>query len=81
MNNNLHQMSDRSQYCPLFAVYDLHQNQRCHRLKSYFPESLVQTTLPFVGQASLQMENIDISLCVGFGGDACVVCQTKVTTG
>ena len=94
MNNNLHQMSDRSQHCPLFAVHDLHQNQRCHRLtlslltttivappsnaskwqmgfnsafkglKSDYPEAVVQTTLPFVGQASLQMENMDISLSV-----------------
>jgi hypothetical protein len=28
-----------------------------------------------VGQASLQMENMDISLCVfGSGGDTCYVC-------
>jgi len=41
MRNNLFQMSDRIQHCPLLAVRDLHQNQSCHRYKSDFPEALV----------------------------------------
>ena len=62
MSNNLLQMSDRSQHSPLLAFRD-HQNQSRHRLKSDFPEGLVQATLHCVGQASLQMENMDTSLC------------------
>ena len=57
-------MLDRNQHCPLLAVHDHHQNQICHHQKSDFPEALVQATLHCVEQTSLQMENLDISLCL-----------------
>ena len=50
--------------CPLLAVRDLHQNQISYHQKSDFPEALVQATLHCVGQISLRMENLDISLRV-----------------
>ena len=70
MGNNLLQMSDCNQHCLLLVVRGLHQNQSCHHQKSNFSEVLVQETLHFVGQASLQIANLDISLCVR----ACGVC-------
>jgi hypothetical protein len=39
MRNNLLQMSDRNQHCPLLAVCDLQQNQSCHRYQLDFPEA------------------------------------------
>jgi hypothetical protein len=46
-------------------------------LKVRFSEGLVQASLQFVGQTSLQMVNLDISLCVWFGGDPCYIRQQK----
>ena len=64
MRNSFLGVSDRSQPCPLLAVRYLHQNRSCHRQKSDFPDAVVQTALHCVGQASLQTENLNISLCV-----------------
>ena len=63
VRNSLLQMSDRNQRCPLLPLRDLHQNRSCHRQKSDFPETLVQKSLYNVGQASLQMPSLGISLC------------------
>jgi hypothetical protein len=49
---------------PFFAVLDLHQNQNCYHQKSHFPEALVQATLDCVGHFSIQMGDLDISVCV-----------------
>ena len=48
--------------------------ESCHCQKSDFLEDLLQETLDYVGQASLQLE-IWIFHCVfGFGGDPYYVC-------
>jgi hypothetical protein len=53
-------MTDYNQIVPLLAGYDLYQNQ------SYITKSQIFWGFGtgWVGQASLQMENLDISLCV-----------------
>jgi len=62
--NNLLQMSDCNQHCPLLTIRGLRQNPCFHCYKSDFPEALLQATLHCVGQASLQMANLGISLWV-----------------
>ena len=66
MLNNFLQISDRNQHCPLLTIRGLRQNRCCHCYKSDFQEAAVQATLHCVVQASLQMANLDISLCVLF---------------
>ena len=63
MRNNFLDMSNRNKHCPLLAVRG-HQNQSCHRQTSDFPEALVQATLHCVGQTSLRMADLGISLFV-----------------
>ena len=64
IRNNFLQMSDRNQHCPLLTIRGLRQNRWCHCYKSDYTEALVQETLHCVAQVSLQMANLDISLCV-----------------
>ena len=67
MRNDLLLMLDRSLHCPLLAVR-VSIIIRVEIAKSPILEALVQATLHYVGQAPLQMANLDISLCVSIWG-------------